>query len=385
MKILILGDVGASESNMSAFCNAEEDLFSAEIQEKCTNADIVLLNLEKPLTDTFTPLGKCPPDYMAPTKTINGIKLLRPKVVTLANNHIMDQCVQGLDSTRDILEENGIQYVGAGDNLTEARKPIVLIEGGTKVGIYACCEKEFSFATETAAGANVFDPLETFDDIEELRKACEYLIVLFHSGMQGYPYPTPYQQRVCRKMCDKGADLVVCQHSHVIGCEEEYDGKTIVYGQGNFLLDDVSDESWHVGLMIEITVEKGDASLLYIPTLTYKHKVIIHPNSDSVKEDFGKRSQDITKGKVVETLFSSLSDRKLSDYLVKLSGKRRLTQRIIRRLGITRYYQKKYSRDTCCMILDHFYCDAHRESIEYGLQQLIQRKEKHNSNRKCGK
>ena len=51
MRIIILGDVGASNSNVNAFCNAEKDLFSDEIQNLCKNADIVLLNLEKPLTD----------------------------------------------------------------------------------------------------------------------------------------------------------------------------------------------------------------------------------------------------------------------------------------------------------------------------------------------
>lgn len=122
----------------------------------------------------------------------------------------MDQREQGLHSTMDILAQNGIQYVGAGNNLQEARKPIIISEKGINVGVYACCEKKFSFATEALPGANVFDPLETFDDIGKLREECDYVIVLFHGGMQNYPYPTPYQQRVCRKMCEKGANLVIC-------------------------------------------------------------------------------------------------------------------------------------------------------------------------------
>lgn len=64
MKIIILGDIGASETNMHAFCAAEKDLFSSEIQAICADADIVMLNLEKPLTDAITPLGKCPPDFL---------------------------------------------------------------------------------------------------------------------------------------------------------------------------------------------------------------------------------------------------------------------------------------------------------------------------------
>lgn len=368
MKVLILGDVGASQNNLQAFCNADRDLFSSEIQDICKEADIVLLNLEKPLTDQLTPLGKCPPDYIAPTETINGIKLLHPTAVTLANNHIMDQQEQGLKSTIDILIQHGIQYVGVGDNLQKARKPIIITEKGIRVGIYACCEKEFSFATDTTPGANAFDPLVTFDDIAELKTTCDYLIVLFHGGMQSYPYPTPYQQKVCRKMCEKGANLVVCQHSHIIGCEEEYSNGRIIYGQGNFLLDDVNLASWQTGLLIEVNLEDRSYEVNYIPTQTQDHKVIKHPESDRIKNDFLERSQTIQNSQEVIRLFSELSDQKLSDYLVKLSGKRKLIQRIYRRIGITKHYKKLYSKDSMNMILDYFYCDSHREAIEYGLE-----------------
>lgn len=380
MKILVLGDVGASDSNCQAFCNGDADLFSPEIQRMCDEADVVLLNLEKPLTDRITQLGKCSPDYVAPTATINGIRLLHPTAVTLANNHIMDQQEQGLHSTIDILTRNSIQYVGVGNNIGEARKGIVIEKGDYKVGIYACCEKEFSFATCDSAGANAFDPLDSLDDISELKQKCEYLIVLFHGGMEGYPYPTPYQQRVCHKMCEKGADLVVCQHSHIIGCEEEYANGRIVYGQGNFLLDETQDESWRTGLIIEIEIDKDGRIINYIPTQTKNHKVILHPDSDSVKKAFIERSQEIEKEDKVKALFSVFSREKLSDYLVKLSGKGRTIQRILRRIGITPYYQKLYSKSAAYRILDYLYCDSHRESIECGLEQFVKDKEKKSRN-----
>lgn len=379
MKIFILGDVGASDNNERAFCMAEKDLFSSEIQELCENADLVMLNLEKPLTDVITPLGKCPPDFAALVDTINGIKLLCPDVVTLANNHIMDQREQGLQSTIEILKKNNIQYVGAGSNVIEARKPLIITKQNIRVGIYACCEKEFSFASEKVAGANAFDPLVSFDDIKELKESCDYLIVLYHGGMQDYPYPTPYQQRICRKMCEKGADLVVCQHSHIIGCEEKYGNGRIVYGQGNFLLDETTDESWRTGLIMEIDIDSDGSCVNYIPIKTHNHKVIIHPNSDMIKNLFFERSVRIEKENEVKSLFSEFSKTKLSDYLVKLSGKGRTIQRIFRRVGITKYYKKLYSKKVCSMILDYFYCDSHRETIEYGLQQFILEKERYSN------
>ena len=372
MKILILGDVGPSDSNCQAFLDAEEDLFSADIQSMCAEADIVLLNLEKPLTDMITPLGKCPPDYYAPAKAINGIRLLHPTAVTLANNHIMDQQTQGLSSTIEVLVRNGIRYVGAGNDAAEARRPIILDGIDYRIGVYACCEKEFSFATKNRAGANVFDPLETLDEIQDLKKTCDYLIVLYHGGMQGYPYPTPYQQRVCRRMCEKGADLVICQHSHVIGCEEEYKNGRIVYGQGNFLLDDVPDESWQSGVIVEVTLETDHATVAYVPTRVQNHKLVMHPDAERVRKCFCDRSQEIKETESVDELFSEFCDSRLSEYLLKLSGKCEFLQRVFRRIGITKHYRKLYSAKECNRILDYLYCDAHREAIEYGLNKFIQ-------------
>ena len=43
-------------------------------------------------------------------------------------------------------------------------------------------------------------------------------------------YPSPYLQKVCRKIIDYGADIIVCQHSNCIGCYENYSKGEIIYG-----------------------------------------------------------------------------------------------------------------------------------------------------------
>ena len=370
MKILILGDIGASASNVSLFCGAESDLFSAEILKRCSSADIVLLNLEKPLADVLSPLGKCSPDYIAPTESVRGILLLKPTAVTLANNHILDQGQNGLISTVATLEKNGIRHVGTGKNTEDARTPLVIEHGGMKIGIYACCEKEFSFATENQPGANIFDPLNSPDDIAALKAATDHVIVLFHGGMQEWPYPTPYQRKICRKMCEKGADLVVCQHSHIIGCEEHWHGARIVYGQGNFLLDEKDDENWRQGLMIEDTLNRSGWEISYIPTCVRTHRTIMHPNSEHVMAEFQARSGEILDEAKFNEKYRQLCKEKLPGYLLKLSGKRGLTQRIIRRLGLQKMAARlTYDIAGRRMLLDYLYCDAHREAIETGLEQ----------------
>lgn len=50
----------------------------------------------------------------------------------MRNNHIMDQNVQGVLSTINVLQENGINYVGAGENLSDASEPYIIGDNGKK-------------------------------------------------------------------------------------------------------------------------------------------------------------------------------------------------------------------------------------------------------------
>src|SRR5699024_431430 len=216
------------------------------------NADFRLFNLEVPITDKASPISKQGPNLIAPKSTINGIKGLHPSLITLANNHILDQNEQGLFSTSNLLDKNNIHHIGAGENLNKASEPYIFQWNGNKIGVYTCAEHEFTIATENSAGANPFDPLESLDHIAKLKSKCNYVIVLYHGGKEHYRYPSPYLQKVCRKIVDKGADLVICQHSHCVGSFEEYDKGTIVYGQGNFIFNEHNNEFWNTGLLVKV-------------------------------------------------------------------------------------------------------------------------------------
>lgn len=65
-------------------------------------------------------------------------------------------------------------------------------------------------------------------------------------------------------MAQKGADIIICQHSHCIGCFENYENSTIIYGQGNFIFDDSQSEYWKTSLLINIEI-KDEFKIQYIP------------------------------------------------------------------------------------------------------------------------
>ena len=123
--IIIAADIVPTKSNYYYFKKDNvEQVVSKEIISKLQLADFVVMNLEVPLVNKPSPIRKCGPCLMAPTKCVEGIKSINPHFFTLANNHIMDQGVNGLKSTISTLRKHGISFAGAGKNINEAKEAI---------------------------------------------------------------------------------------------------------------------------------------------------------------------------------------------------------------------------------------------------------------------
>lgn len=362
--LIIGGDLAPTKSNYSVFEKGElESIIDEKLLNCIGKADFRIFNLEVPLTDELKPIRKDGPNLSAPVSTLKGIKQLNPDVLALANNHILDQDEQGLMQTITQLEKSGIRYVGAGANLEKAADPYILEKEGIKVGIYACAESEFSIAGEKSAGANPFDPLESPDHISALREQSDFVIVLHHGGKEHYRYPTPGLRKVCRKMVDKGADLVVCQHSHCIGAYERYNKATIVYGQGNFLFDRNDNDFWKTGLLLKVSIE-GDLSVEFVPFMK-KGNGVGMAYSEVAKEvidAFLHRSEQILKPGFVESEFEKFCDENGQYYMAVFAGMGKIFRNVDKLLnGI--FTRLLYSGKKALNVQNHIECESQRETV----------------------
>jgi poly-gamma-glutamate synthesis protein (capsule biosynthesis protein) len=372
MRILIAGDLVPTKSNMDLFSSANAaSLLGEELLALWNSADKRIFNLEVPLADEENPIAKCGPNLIAAAGTAKGIKAFNPSLVTLANNHIMDQGKEGLKSTLDALKNNDMHFIGAGDSLSEAGRPYIFCGEGFKIGIYACSEHEYSIAADGTPGANPFDPLESPDHIHDLKEKCDYVIVLYHGGKEHYRYPSPCLQKVCRKIAQKGADLVICQHSHCIGCLEKYEGSTIVYGQGNFIFDDCDSEFWKTSLLISADI--GDnLSVEYIPVVKKGNGVRLAEGEEAeeIIAEFFKRSDEILEEEFIGKRYEKLASENAESYLRSFSGFGRWLSGIDRHLLKGRLVKRKYGKDRLLSIQNTIECEAHRELVLEGLKKL---------------
>lgn len=372
-EIIIGADICVTESNRDAFVNGNLDkIIDDEIISILKGADARIFNLEGPLTDKLNPIDKNGPNLIMPTKCIRAISDMNPTLLTLANNHIMDQGVTGLNSTLQCLNETNIPYVGVGENEAEARKGYIIELQGHKIGIYACTEHEFSLADSTRPGANPFDPLSSFDDIIELKEKCNYVIVLYHGGKEFYRYPTPYVQQLFRRMVDKGADLVIAQHTHCIGCEEKYKGATLIYGQGNFVFDGGNDEFWNSGLLVGVGFVDKDVRISYYPYRKQGSKVVLekNPENSSLMKGFYERSQHITEEGFVKNNYMDYAGECLETYLRILNGNS-FWFRLVNKLSGGGLIYKIQKRKGLLNVMNIIECEAHRELILMGIKKKV--------------
>lgn len=379
MRIIIGADLVPTTSNYNLFEKGDiETLIGNDLIDELYHADYRIFNLETPLTDKVTPIVKCGPNFQTPLSMIRGMMKINPCFFSLANNHILDQGEQGVINTIKCLEENKIGYGGVGENLKEASKPYFFERKGIKAGVYCCAEHEFSIATESTYGANPFDPLESLDHITDMKKQCDIAIVLYHGGKEHYRYPSPNLQRICRKIVDKGADLVICQHSHCIGCEEKWNSGVIVYGQGNFLFDNSNSEFWKTGLLVVLDFDKTmkQTSVSYVPIIKRDNVVrkALNEDGESIMKQFLYRSEEIKEAGIVEKKYHEFAQEKQWEYLNAFCGRstRNKLFKIFDILSGYRfgkwYINRKYSPKQRLGIHNRIRCEAHRELLLEGIK-----------------
>lgn len=362
--LIIGGDLAPTKSNYSVFELGDvKSIIDEKLLDLLEKADFRIFNLEVPLTDELNPIRKDGPNLFAPVSAINGIKQLNPDVLAIANNHILDQNEQGLFQTIIQLDKSGIKHVGADVNLGKASAPLILEKEGIKIGIYASTEFEFSIAGEKSAGANHFDPLESPDHISELSKKSDYVVVLHHGGKEHYRYPSPGLRKLCRKMIDKGADLVVCQHSHCIGAFERHKKGTIVYGQGNFLFDRNDNEYWKTGLLLKVSIE-NNMSVEFIPIMKRRNGVGMADNevAKEVMDSFLYRSGQILEPGFVETEFERYCDENGQYYLAVFAGMGKIVRNVDKLLNGV-FTNTLYSGKKAWNVQNHIECESQRETV----------------------
>jgi poly-gamma-glutamate capsule biosynthesis protein CapA/YwtB (metallophosphatase superfamily) len=225
----------------------------------------ILANLEGPILGDHLPAPspKAGPNLYSRACETDG----RSFIFALANNHMMDYGVEGVESTKAVLTKAGIPFCGAGANLEDARQPLIVEEDGKKIGIISCCERQFGCAEADRPGV-AEKGLWLFEAVRQLKPRTDFVIVSCHAAFEHAPFPSPRLREFYHLLIDAGADVIHGHHSHVPQGWESYHNGVIFYGMGNFVVDPAGwnfceHHCWSIAAEVCFSGDKPDWRIFY--------------------------------------------------------------------------------------------------------------------------
>lgn len=302
MKALFLGDFSPSDDNRHLFAAKDMNALFADSAKLFEGNFLNFVNLECALTDHDKSIDKFGPPLKALPITAEVLRDLGVNLCGLSNNHIFDFGKKGATDTMENLDKVGIPYTGFGMDLEDSRCNYTATDGNEMLTVLAVCEHEYSYALENRMGSRPYDEYDTMADIRAAKANGGRVVVIYHGGKEHCRYPSPRLLKLCRAMADNGADLVICQHSHCIGCYEQYKGCHILYGQGNFHFERPSDtdlpESWNGCLSVHY--DSSAHTVEFTPIVSNGIGGVRLANAEekkSIMRDFYARNAELADGR----------------------------------------------------------------------------------------
>lgn len=313
VKIVAVGDLRPLRDD-------PESLFAPGVH-LLKGADIAFGQLEAPYSEKGTPhIGRGVP-RRGSSKNLSALASAGFDVISFAGNHALDYGYEAFFDTIDGLKKVGIDVVGVGKDLEEARKPVILERKGARIAFLAYNSILMGSLKGYAADADrpgcsplraytFYEPIghdyqpgapgkaitfaypedkeRMIEDIKKVRALADVVVVSQHAGLvHVHALLAMYQKEIAHAAVDAGADIILHHHAHLLKGIETYNGKPIFYGLGNFAFEagpKGRDKSFwrvieeHYGMQVEPGWERypmrPEARKTFAVAITVSHKKV---------------------------------------------------------------------------------------------------------------
>lgn len=232
--------------------NVADLIFTADIAYANLESTLTAGEIEKPAlrVDENTKINATPQQY----ETVSGYQGRKYSIFQLANNHILDNGLEGVLTTCQRLEADGIPYVGINHHPDEQKQGRVIEVNGLRLGFvaatYSLNLRPYPAGKEYLVNMIRFHQLNVAVDLSLLegqiqwcrKQDCDLVIAGLHWGMEWEFFPRAYQLKMAHQLAEAGADIIIGHHAHVIQPMEWYQTKRdpqrfvpILYNLGNLV------------------------------------------------------------------------------------------------------------------------------------------------------
>lgn len=260
--ILFTGDFMFDRYIRQIALSKGNDFILENVKPTLLDNDLVVINLEGPIThfaskSIYSVIGS-PPNFIFTFDTSVAQTLVDHNInlVNIGNNHILNFGQAGLKETKELLQQAGVEYFGNTGGSDSENRWLTKELGGLKLG----------FVNYNQFVGNGLEA--TLEDIEQAKEITDLVILYAHWGPEYTPESVPTIQELAHTFVDKGVDLIIGSHPHVVQQKEVYQGKTIYYSLGNFVMDQYFSQETKEGLLVRVTIDATSYSMEFeeIPT-----------------------------------------------------------------------------------------------------------------------
>jgi len=251
VRLAFIGDISAVANRRAPDCDPA-------IKALLGTADLVIGNCESPVVDRpsavlGTKLGThhaMSERFLAEALAAVGIAHEK-LVLSLANNHVLDQGVAGFDKTVAALKRLGIRSIGlAADGPVQSVKV-----GPLNVGLAA-------FTLWRNAGEDLFaGRVSMASDAERWPRGFDLLCAVPHWDWEFRHFPRARTRALARRLAGQGVGLIAGHHAHVVQPMERIGDAIVAYGLGDFLGTALARQPWpgRIGgiFVVDVSTEEG--------------------------------------------------------------------------------------------------------------------------------
>lgn len=373
VNIIFAGDLVPYDRTKTLFFEKKTGFLFGDVIPTIKNADYSVVNYEAPVVmGKGNPIKKSGPHLSSSYQTMEVVKEAGFDMITLANNHFRDQGQVGVKDTLDSARKLGLDYVGGGEKLAEAKKTKFVTIKNIKFAFLNFCEQEYSIATDNYGGSNPYDIIDITKAIQEAKGLADFVILIIHGGIEHYQLPSPRMKKEYRFFVDVGADVVINHHQHCFSGYEIYQGKPICYGLGNFCFDRAvyrNNGMWDKGFLARLSFAEEQIGLSIVPYSQCGEEPNVKVLEDGAYDVKISGLNDIISDDV--GLMSAYQN------LVATKQKKMLTQmNAFGNVLFDKLYKKGYlgnlhKKKRVYVIKDLLYCESHLDVLKNSIADLV--------------
>ncbi len=209
--------------------------------------DIRMINQETLIANDQYEISGSNFNFNSPTQLGEELMDVGFNVITMANNHLLDKGIGGLEATLDywdkMKETNDITVLGAYRDAEDMNRLRTMEVNGMTVAFLAYTEhiNGYKVPSDSPVEVVLTSELEVMQEqIESAKRVADAVIVSVHWGVEDTHYVPEERKMLAQDMVNWGADVIVGTHTHTAETMEyitRADGTQgfVFYSLGNFI------------------------------------------------------------------------------------------------------------------------------------------------------